>query len=116
MGIKEWAQSIWQEHGVGGDYSVAALLVAVATMIGAFGGFPEPPAQFLWLTKFPLFQWALVFILIYQGGSGQNPLLALGLTVATFLVYQILKWLEKRRSEKKQNTEPVDEELATMKE
>ena len=70
------------------------LTLALATMIGAFGGFPDPPKAFTSLTQFQLVQWILVFVLIYQGGGGEDPLLSGALTVLAFVCYKILRYFE----------------------
>lgn len=48
------------------------VVTALATGIGAFGGFPAGPKIFQDWTANPLFQWAMVFILIWQGGGGAD--------------------------------------------
>lgn len=74
-----------------GNLNTQQLILATATAIGAFGGFPDPPSAFKQLTKNELFQWALVFVLVYQGGSGQNIQLALLITGAMYAVTRLLK-------------------------
>ena len=44
----------------------------IATVLGAWGGFPKPPRVFLELTKYELFRWFLVFVLAYQGGADEE--------------------------------------------
>jgi hypothetical protein len=73
------------------DIDPQRALLATATLVGAFGGFPEPPMFFKQLTQNELFRWFLVFVLVYQGGSGQNIKLAAMLTVAAFAVVKMLK-------------------------
>jgi len=72
------------------DYNVSQLVLAIATGIGAFGGFPTPPALFTELTQNELVQWGLVFVLLYQGGSGQDVKLALLVTAALFASKKVL--------------------------
>jgi len=67
---------------------VRTLILNVCTMIGAFGGFPEPPKAFKnAFNKFPFIKWILLAVLIYQGGGEQNVQLAVELTVICFLFF-----------------------------
>lgn len=70
-------------------------IVAIATMLGAFGGFPQPPAAFMWFTQWQIIQWFFVFVLLYQGGTGENAMMAFVLTLATFILYKIIRFFEK---------------------
>jgi hypothetical protein len=71
-----------------------SILLVIATIMGAFGGFPQPPKIFQRLSEYQLVQWFLVFVLAYQGGAGQNSRLALLSTLAIFVVYQIILYFE----------------------
>jgi hypothetical protein len=62
----------------------------IATVMGAWGGFPKPPKVFLELTRFELFRWFLVFILAYQGGAEEDIRQALIITVMFYLVTKLL--------------------------
>lgn len=70
------------------------ILLVTATIVGAFGGFPEPPKAFSNLATFKPVQWALVFVLAYQGGAGQDPVLAAAATAATFVLYTVVRAFE----------------------
>ena len=70
------------------------ILLVTCTVLGAFGGFPQPPKAFLQLTKYPIVQWFLVFVLAYQGGAGQDPLLAGAATLITFILYKVARAME----------------------
>lgn len=76
------------------QHSVWKLLLVSCTILGAFGGFPQPPKVFQTLTSYRLVQWALVFVLAYQGGAGEDPILAAAATVVTFIIYMVLRGLE----------------------
>ena len=65
---------------------VKDVLLTLATAVGAWGGFPSPPRQFNRLVVNPLVQYALVFILLMQGGSGKNWKLA---GIVTALMYAL---------------------------
>lgn len=71
-------------------YSVNQLVLATATAVGAYGGFPTPPAAFTELTKNEMVQWALVFVLLYQGGGSQDPKLSLLMTAAMYAAHKAM--------------------------
>lgn len=71
-------------------YDVNALVLVMATAIGAYGGFPTPPPLFQQLTQNEIVQWGLVFVLCYQGGAGQDVKLA---ALATVTMYALHKFL-----------------------
>lgn len=71
-------------------YDLQALVLVMATAVGAYGGFPSPPAPVASLMRNQLVQWALVFVLIYQGGSGQDVKLAALGTVMMFALHMFL--------------------------
>lgn len=70
------------------------ILLVTTTIIGAFGGFPEPPKAFSNLASFKPIQWGLVFVLAYQGGAGQDPILAAAATAVTFVLYTVVRAFE----------------------
>ena len=70
-------------------------LLPVATAIGAFGGFPQPPDMFKSLASNIIFQYAVLYVLIWQGGGGQNMMISLKVTVAVFLILTSLKMFNK---------------------
>lgn len=51
---------------------LAHTLVAVATALGAFGGFPDPPHIFKDVIQYEFVKWVLLAILIWQGGGGAS--------------------------------------------
>ena len=67
-------------------YTGKQLILPLATAIGAYGGFPNPPRVFS-----ELFRWALVWVLIYQGGSGQDSKLALLVTALMFALHKAME-------------------------
>jgi len=70
------------------------ILLVTTTIIGAFGGFPQPPKIFQAAAEYQIVQWALVFVLAYQGGAGQDPIFALVATLATMVLYKLVRALE----------------------
>ena len=71
-------------------------VLVMATILGAFGGFPAPPKFFKWVTSFQLVQWGLVAVLAYQGGGGENIMLSLIMTALAFVVYMAFKMFESK--------------------
>lgn len=73
------------------------LMVAtmVATAIGSFGGFPEPPQIFLQMSQYEPFKWLMMFVLILQGGGGFDVKLSLVGTALIYAVYTGVRYMEK---------------------
>ncbi len=69
-------------------YTYDQILLATATAIGAYGGFPVPPANVAQFFQNEPVQWFLVWNLIYQGGSGQDVQLALLVTAAMYVFHK----------------------------
>lgn len=76
------------KHGTG------RIILVIATIMGSFGGFPSPPKVFVDARKYQVVQWFLVFVLAYQGGSGQDVPLALAATFAIMVLYKGIRALE----------------------
>lgn len=74
------------------------VLGMIATSIGMLGGFPQPPKIFLsTVEQYPILQWGLVYVLIYQGmGGGDKYWSAIGVG-ATFALYKVMGYLEDNR-------------------
>jgi len=58
--------------------------IAIATALGAYGGFPTPPEWWNNLTKYKLFQFLTLWTLVYQGGGSAEYLWT---TVVTAIVF-----------------------------
>lgn len=68
-------------------YTTHQLVLAMATAVGAFGGFPAPPQAFTeMVSQNELFRYVLLFVLIWQGGAGQDPRLAAMITAAMYAI------------------------------
>jgi len=83
------------------NFTQKQIIVSIATLLGAFGGFPEAPKLFNKIAKFEIckiqiIRWFLVFALVYQGGSGQNIKLALLITISALIIYILLQKYEKK--------------------
>tara|TARA_Y100000389_G_scaffold195050_1_gene225875 strand:+ start:22 stop:360 length:339 start_codon:yes stop_codon:yes gene_type:complete len=66
------------------------LILAIATGLGAWGGFPAPPKGFNRIVSNELVQYALVFVLLMQGGAGKNYKLAGLVTGIMYALHKIL--------------------------
>ena len=65
--------------------------LAMLTALGAFGGFPPAPKSFdSMLKRCGMLRWVLLFVLIYQGGGGQDPQLSAAVTVAVFVIHSLI--------------------------
>ncbi len=70
-----------------------SLILPIATAIGAFGGFPEPPNMFKRFIQNKPIQYLLLFILIWQGGGGQNWKLTAKVTLIILVIITIMNYL-----------------------
>jgi hypothetical protein len=77
------------------------LILPIVTAIGAFGGFPEPPNMFKRIIQNKIIQYLLLFLLIWQGGGGQNWKLSAKVTVVIFVLITIMNHFEKKDKNKK---------------
>jgi len=77
-----------------GPTSLKNYIHPIATVLLAWaissGGFPQAPQFFQQLCQNELFQYFLVFVLVYQGGGRQDVGTALMVTVGLYLVAKIL--------------------------
>ena len=77
-----------------------AVVGMMATSIGMLGGFPQPPKIFLsTVEQYPILQWALVYVLIYQGMGGQDKYWSLIGVGATYVVYKVIGYFEENREQ-----------------
>jgi len=64
------------------------IFIHLCTAIGAWGGYPDPPAWWADLVNsHELVKWFLLVVLIFQGGDKQELQMALEFTVLFYLVY-----------------------------
>ena len=75
------------------------LVLPIVTAMGAFGGFPEPPHIFKKFIKNKIVQYLLLFLLIWQGGGGQNWKLSVKVTVVIFVLITVMNMYEKKKRE-----------------
>ena len=69
----------------------ASLLLPLGTAMGAFGGFPPAPPIWAKLSAHPAFQFFALFVLIWQGGAGQDVQVSLFTTAIVFGLLMGLK-------------------------
>jgi len=86
----------------------------LATVLGAWGGFPQPPAFFKRLARSEIFRYFLVFALVYQGGGGENIAKSLMVTVGFYLAAKILD-LRTLVGDLEEQAHPVQEPPARVK-
>ena len=67
------------------------LVLALATALGAFGGMPPAPAPFNEMAKNEMFQYLMLWVLIYQGGGAQDPKFTTLVTAIVVALLQVLK-------------------------
>ena len=71
------------------------VLGMIATSTGMLGGFPQPPRIFLsTVERYPILQWGLVYVLIYQGMGGADNYWSLIGVIATYVVYKVISYFE----------------------
>jgi hypothetical protein len=76
---------------------IRPLVLPLVTALGAFGGFPEPPALFNKVIKNKIVQYLLLFLLIWQGGGGQDWMLSAKVTVVIFVLITVLNMLDSKK-------------------
>ena len=62
----------------------------IATALIAWGGFPRPPRMFSELARNEIFQYFLVFVLVWQGGGQKNIPMAATVTLIFFVATRLL--------------------------
>ena len=75
---------------VGLKSKLQPLVLPLVTGLGAFGGFPEPPNMFKRVVKNKLIQYFLLFLLIWQGGGGQDWKLSAKVTLVIFVLITVI--------------------------
>ena len=74
--------------------TILLLTGLLATGVGAFGGLPQPPKLFTDLTeKYVLLQWALVYVLVWQGSGAYDEVLSIFGTIVLYVLYNLFKKL-----------------------
>lgn len=77
--------------------AIQKYMLPLATAVGAWGGFPDPPRIVTeTLFKHKWIQYLMLFVLIWQGGSNQDAMVAGVATAIMFIVKKALNYLEQR--------------------
>lgn len=66
------------------------IIVAVATAIGSWGMFPAPPMMVRELAQNEMVRYALLYILVWQGGAGKDHMLAALVTAAMYALNMVM--------------------------
>ena len=67
----------------------------LGTGIGAYGGMPSPPSTFVKaVEKYPLLQWFLVYVLVWQGAGGYDEQVSLMGTLIIFTMVKLVEYAE----------------------
>ena len=69
--------------------SLLSLHPFVTAMV-SIGNFPKPPKIISQFTQYPLFQWFMLMLLVYQSGGRQNIYITVITVLIVFIVYNIL--------------------------
>jgi hypothetical protein len=72
--------------------------LAIATALGAYGGFPTPPKWWVAITSSIVGQYLALWVLIYQGGGQQDYKWT---TVVCTIVFAVMSISKKIESQKK---------------
>lgn len=84
------------------------VLGMIATSVGMLGGFPQPPKIFLsTVQQYPMLQWSLVYVLIFQGMGGGDKYWSVIGVGATFVLYTVMGYVE-------ENFENVDVDVENV--
>lgn len=80
------------------DYATLGpkLFLPMLTLIGAWGGFPEPPQSFKFLTEISIFKYLFLWVLVMQGGAGLDADLALVAIIMFFIFSESIKFIERK--------------------
>ena len=76
---------------------VQPLILPLVTAVGAFGGFPDPPNMFKRVVKNKIVQYLLLFLLIWQGGGGQDWKLSAKVTAVVFVLITLINMFDKKK-------------------
>tara|TARA_B100000795_G_scaffold266027_1_gene248631 strand:- start:557 stop:838 length:282 start_codon:yes stop_codon:yes gene_type:complete len=71
--------------------SSSAWQVALATALGAYGGFPEAPEWWKTLAKTNAFQFLTLWVLVFQGGGSADYVWTSIITMIVYVFMEITK-------------------------
>lgn len=70
------------------------LILPFLTLVGAWGGFPEPPRMFKKIVEYRFFQYFFLWVLVMQGGASVDPGLSLVSVIVFVSISEVIKMLE----------------------
>ena len=76
------------------QFSFTKLILPFLTLIGAWGGFGEPPRMFKSLTTWRPFQYFFLWVLVMQGGASTDPGLSLVAVLIFVAITEVIKLIE----------------------
>jgi hypothetical protein len=79
------------------------LVLPMLTLIGAWGGFPEPPKLFKFLTDISIFKYLFLWVLVMQGGAGLDADLSLVAVLMFFIFSESIKFIERNSGRFEEN-------------
>ena len=62
-------------------------ILAIFTAIGAYGGFPKAPEWWIKISQYSIFQFFILWVLVYQGGGQEQILWSL---IIALVVYTLM--------------------------
>lgn len=69
-------------------------VLPLATALGAWSVFPKPPSIIADLQEYPVFSWFCVFVLLWQGGGGQNIPRSAICTLILYVLHTLLSSMD----------------------
>jgi hypothetical protein len=80
------------------DYATLGpkLFLPLLTLLGAWGGFPDAPESFKFLTEISIFKYVFLWVLVMQGGAGSDFDLSLVAVILFYILTEGIKYLERR--------------------
>lgn len=86
------------------------LVLPMLTLIGAWGGFPEPPKSFKKITQNRFFQYFFLWVLVMQGGASADADLSLVAVLIFVFISEIIKKYEESMEMKKEMEDEMEDE------
>ena len=77
--------------------SPSTWILAIATGLGAYGGFPEAPQWWQDIAKTKVFQFFTLAVLVYQGGGNSDLVWTLVVSVILFTIMELSKKIEAKQ-------------------
>ncbi len=88
------------------EVGIKNVIMHTMTAIGAWGGFPDPPAWWNDMMKLhPMMKWVMLGVLCFQGGDEQDFQMAIEYTILLYFAYHASNhaykaWKKSKKSKK----------------